>query len=187
MFRNKRFNRKSGFTILEVLAATVIFGVAVYAIVDSQRGSMRNMVQSERYFMATNLARLKMSELEIKYQRDLNVNGATASLGEDSGTFDKPYEEYSWKAVRKEGEVDLSPDALVKFMTSLGLAKEEAIAQIEQQKLVLTNMNKMIKENFLELRVEILWDHLGRKYTLPLVTHLIPQQPKIQLTTTVEN
>jgi prepilin-type N-terminal cleavage/methylation domain-containing protein len=185
--RHHKASRKSGFTILEVLAATVIFGIAVYAIIDSQRGSLRNMVQSERYFLATNLARLKMSELELKYQRNLNVNGAQATKGEESGVFDKPYEAFSWKVTLKDGEIDLSPDALVKLLTDLGLEKEQALQQIDQQRLLLTNMNKIIKENFLEMKLEIMWDHLGRKYSLPLVTHLIPQHPKIELTTTIDN
>lgn len=183
----KSIKSKSGFTILEVLAATVIFSMAVYTIVDSQRGSMRNMVQSENYFLATNLARSKLTELELKYQRTLNKDGVTSTLGEETGTFEKPYESFKWKVSVKEGEIDLTPDTLVKFMISQNLSKEDAVQLIEEQKLVLTNLNKAIKENFIEMRLDVMWDYSGRTHSIPIVTHIIPLKPKIQLTTTIEN
>lgn len=182
-----RLKSRRGFTLLEVLAATMIFALAVFAIVDSQRSSQRTIVQSERFFQATNLARLKMTELELKYQRELNANGVNATLKEDSGVFAEPLQEFSWKLSIKEAEIDFSPEAMEKFMTSLGLDKDEASVQIEKQKLVLTNMNRTIKENFLEMRLEIVWTDGGRQSSLPIVTHLIPDKPRIQLTTTVEN
>jgi prepilin-type N-terminal cleavage/methylation domain-containing protein len=180
-------SNRSGFTLLEVLAATMIFALCVFAIIDSQRTSQRTIVQSERYFLATNLARLKVTELELKYQRELNANGASSVIKEESGGFEAPYQDFKWKMSLKEPEIDFSPEAMEKFMTGLGLDKEEASNQIEKQKLVLTNMNKIIKENFLELRVEIIWKDGGRDSSLPIVTHLMPDKPKIQLTSTVEN
>jgi len=178
---------KAGFTLLEVLAATLIFSLCVFAIIDSQRTSQRTIVQSERYFLATSLARLKMTEMELKYQRELNVSGASAVLKEESGVFEAPYQEFRWKLSLTEPEIDFSPEALAKFMASKGLEQSDAEDEVEKQKLVLTNMNKMIKENFIEMRLEIIWKDGNRDSSLPLVTHLIPEKPKITLTTTIEN
>jgi prepilin-type N-terminal cleavage/methylation domain-containing protein len=180
-------NQKSGFTLLEVLAATMIFSLCVFAIIDSQRTSQRTIVQSERYFLATNLARSKMSEVELKYQREFNVNGISAVLKEESGSFEAPYQDFRWKLKISEAEMDFSKETMEQTMVGLGVDKETAATEIEKQGLVLTNLNKMIKENFVEIRVEILWRDGNRDSVLPLVTHIIPDKPRIQLTTTVEN
>ncbi|MEO5667542.1 MAG: prepilin-type N-terminal cleavage/methylation domain-containing protein [Bdellovibrionota bacterium] len=177
---------KAGFTLLEVLAATMIFSLCVFAIIDSQRTSQRTIVQSERLFQATNLAHLKMTELELKYQRELNVDGATSLIKEEAGAFEAPYDSFKWKSSVKKAEVDLTPAAMEKFMTGLGLDKDAASEEIEKQKLVLTNLNKMIKENFFEVRLEISWKDGKRDSILPIVTHIIPDKPKIEITTTAE-
>jgi len=41
----------------------------------------------------------------------------------------------------------------------------------------------MIKENYAELTLTVSWESRGKSFNLPIVTHLIPQTPKIQLTT----
>jgi len=180
-------NSRSGFTLLEVLAATIIFSLCIFAIIDSQRTSQRTIVQSERYFLATNLARLKMVEMELKYQRELNVNGAATTLKEENGTFEAPYQDFTWKLAVKEAEIDFSPEVMEKFMVGMGLDKDTAVSEIEKQKLVLTNLNKMVKENFLEMRLEVLWQDGARMSSLPIVTHIMPDRPVIKLTQTAEN
>jgi prepilin-type N-terminal cleavage/methylation domain-containing protein len=179
-------SKKSGFTLLEVLAATMIFVLAVFAVIENQKTSQHNIAQSQHYFIATTLARSKLTEMELKYQREFNTNGVNAAIAEESGGFEAPYQDYTWRVAITENTLELSAEALLSFMKSLGLDEDEAELQIEQQKLVLTNLNKMLKENFLEMKVEILWESRGRKYSLPVITHLMPEKPRIELTTTVD-
>ncbi len=179
-------NNKSGFTLLEVLAATTIFVMAIFAIVESQRSSQRNVAQSERMFHATLLAQKKMSEIELKYQALVNTDGVEKSFATEEGSFEAPWADFKWKMIFKESSVVLSPEVMEKYMVSMGIEEDDAKTQIEAQALVLTNVNKMIKENYGELMVEVSWDFLGSPYSIPLVTHLIPQTPKISLTTVID-
>lgn len=55
--------RERGFTLLEVLVATVIMAIAVVALLSSLTTSMRNASKLTDYDRATLLARAKMDEL----------------------------------------------------------------------------------------------------------------------------
>jgi len=183
---NKLRNSKAGFTLVEVLAATLLFVLAIFAIVDSQNSSQRSLAQSERMFYATLLAQSKMTEMELKFQKLLDANGLESSFGKENGSFDAPWDQFKWTAQFKESSVSLSPAVMEKYMISMGIEPEEARVQMEEQALVLTNVNKLIKENYGELTVNVSWEYFGNIYSIPLLTHLIPKKPKIELTTTVE-
>ncbi len=176
----------SGFTLLEVLIAIALFGVAVVAIERGRIISLRNVVESERLAVAVQLGSAKMTEMQIKYQRLLDKDGISSAYGEETGSFEAPYAEYKWKAKFAESKLQMGGDQLVKLLQTFGIDEEEAQAQVESQKLVLTNLNKMIKENFGELQVDIEWEQFGRARSFPLVTHLTPAKPKIELTTEAE-
>jgi Tfp pilus assembly protein PilV len=182
----KRRNSRSGFTILEVMAATILFALSIFAIVQSQSGSRRAVAQSERLFKGIMLAQGKMSELVLKIQADVDKGGVTQSFKEESGAFPDPYTDYKWKMSFKESTVKFGAAEMTKFMTSMGMDEEAAARQIEQQRLMLTNLDKIVKENFGELTLTVEWDHYGAKQALPLVTHITPKKPKIQFTTVAE-
>lgn len=57
--------RERGFTLLEVLVATVIMAVAVSAMLTSITGAMRNASRLTGYNRAAQLARQKMDELLV--------------------------------------------------------------------------------------------------------------------------
>jgi len=177
---------KQGFTILEVLAATLLFALSVFAIVQSQGGSQRLTVRSERIFVALTLAETKMAETVLKYQSEIDKNGLEQSFKEESGTFDAPNQDFSWKISLKESSVKFDSEQIGAFMKGLGLDEDEIAKQMDSQRLVITNLAKAIKENFGELIVTVQWKDFGRTETLPLVTHMIPKKPKIELTTVAE-
>jgi prepilin-type N-terminal cleavage/methylation domain-containing protein len=179
---------KAGFTLIEVLLATVIFGAAVVGIVQARTTSLRGMLESERLAVAVQLAQSKMTEAQFKYQRLIDKDGMSSALGEENGTFDEPFAEYSWKVALKESKVEISQEQILNLLTgTLQMDKDEASAQVEQQKLVLTNLNKLFKENYAELRVDVEWKQFGRTMSLPVVTHLTPTKPKVELTTQTED
>lgn len=186
--RTLKRNSQSGFTLLEILVATGIFALSVLAFVQSRSISLRNVVESERLARALQLGQLKMAEVEMKYQKVLDRDGLEAALVKENGGFDAPNDAYTWKAELKAAGIDLSAEQFVKVLVELGIDKDEAEKQVDdpQQALLMTNLNKAIKENYGELSVVIEWDQLGRKARLPLITHLIPEKPKIQLQMTAE-
>lgn len=179
-------NFKSGFTILEVLLATFIFGLAIASIVGSQNSSRKNIITSKRIFEAVQLAQEKIAEMEIKYQKVIDQGSIESSFTEESGTFEGDYKIFKWKAQLKESSLEITETEVRQMLSGLGVEEDIVDAQIEQQKLVLTNINKAIKENYAELIVSVEWEEFGKINKLPVVTHLIPKKPKVELTTTTD-
>lgn len=61
-----RAARQSGFTLLEVLVAIAILGLGLTVILGSQVGLFTNASRGQHLTVATNLARCKMSEIEVE-------------------------------------------------------------------------------------------------------------------------
>lgn len=84
--------RPAGFTLLEVLVAIAILGLGLTAILSAQTGLFASSSYAERVSLATGLIRCKMSEIELKLDRegypftDLEDQGACCA-DEPSGPF----------------------------------------------------------------------------------------------------
>ncbi len=74
----RRFNR--GFTLLEVLVATMIMGIAVVSLLTAISTSMRNAARLTDHDRMAMLARTKLDELLVNYDLPLE--------GEFDGRFD---------------------------------------------------------------------------------------------------
>jgi general secretion pathway protein I len=57
---------RSGFTLLEVLMAIAILGLGLTVLMGAQTGLFANAKRAERLSLATNVARCRMSELELE-------------------------------------------------------------------------------------------------------------------------
>ncbi len=62
------FKATNGFTLLEVLVATAIMGIAVAGVLSALSGSTRNAARLTQYDRATLLAKSKMDELLVDQQ-----------------------------------------------------------------------------------------------------------------------
>lgn len=69
--------RQRGFTLLEVLVATLIMGIAIAGILSAISQSTRNAARLTQYDRATLLARQKMDELlvDLKLPRKVQLQG----------------------------------------------------------------------------------------------------------------
>jgi len=80
---------KNGFTLLEVLVATAIMGVAIAGLLNAISGSARNASRLGQYDRAVMLAKSKMDELlaEPKLPRNVPMSGAFDSGYTWTGTI----------------------------------------------------------------------------------------------------
>ena len=87
-------NRR-GFTLLEVVVALAILGLALLAIFDLNAGAVNSHAYAKRLTVATMLARSKMTDLE----QELYDKGFDADDQERSGDFkSEGWEAFTWKA-----------------------------------------------------------------------------------------
>ena len=175
----KPLNSRSGFTLIELLLASVMFALAIGSIVSARNWSLRKVSENRLIAQAQTLAEMKMTEMEIKYQDLIDKSNVRSALGELSGTFEAPYQDFGWTAVLKENPMIVSSDKLIAYLQAYGLSPEESQSQFEQSKLLLSNLNKNLKENMGELGVHVTWKQGGKDASFVLVTHLIPKKPKI--------
>jgi len=99
-----RSSSRAGFTLLEVLVATVIMGVAVTALIIGLSQSVKNATRLADYDRAVMLARTKMSDLllDVNLPFDGDLEGGFAR--EQSGGVPS-----GWKAALKP--FDIPPNA----------------------------------------------------------------------------
>ena len=170
---------ESGFTILEILAATLIFFMIIGAVVSARTRSLRSVAESGLLTQAQTLAESKMTEMEILFQTAVDKADVKGAFGTQEGTFEAPYETFKWSAEFKENPLLITQNQVVAFLKAYGLSNEDSENQFQQAKLLLSNLNKALKENMGELVVIVKWQFQGAERQFPLVTHLIPKKPKI--------
>lgn len=93
---------RSGFTLLEVLAALMLFAIAIAGIIQGQTGSVRAIVRSEKLSQALALAQEKMTELEI----EMGKTNFEAMKEEEAGDFDsEKLKEFKWTRILEKVEL----------------------------------------------------------------------------------
>jgi general secretion pathway protein I len=75
---------KRGFTLLEMVVATTIMGIAVVGLLSGLSGAVRNAARLRDYDRAVQLAQLQMNEMLLndRLPRNIDLEGA---FGADSG------------------------------------------------------------------------------------------------------
>ena len=101
----KRRARQSGFTLLEVMVATLIMGIAVVGLLANLHGSLRNTERIGSFDRATLFAQHKMDELIAQPRVPLNVKSEGAfPEGSDAS-------QGGWQAVATAWEAPPRPPA----------------------------------------------------------------------------
>lgn len=110
-------NRRAGFTLLEVLVATVIMGVAVTALIVGLSQSVKNACLLAHHYRAVMLARTRMNDLllDVNLPFEGSVNGVFAA--DEAGGIPS-----GWDASLKP--YDVPPNAMPGVMVLQQIALE---------------------------------------------------------------
>ena len=81
-----------GFTLLEIMVALAIIGIAMVALLSLGNRSIGVHDRLQHLTQATLLAQQKMSESELEARR-----GGVAQLVDGEGVFTEPFADYRWR------------------------------------------------------------------------------------------
>ena len=113
---------RRGFTLLEVVVAMAILGLALLAIFDLNAGAIASHAYAKRLTIATMLARSKMTDIE----QDLYDKGFDNDDREIQGDFrGEGWEAYTWKAqILAPRTTEVSPDKLLEALFNIPPGKD---------------------------------------------------------------
>lgn len=120
--------RRDGFTLLEVVVAMAILGVALLAIFDLNAGAVASHAYVKRLTIATELARSKMTDLE----QELYDKGFELDDVERKGDFAaEGWSNYSWKAsILAPKTAGVSPDKLLEALFGIPAGDGGGVASL---------------------------------------------------------
>jgi prepilin-type N-terminal cleavage/methylation domain-containing protein len=83
----QRTRRQAGFTLLEVMVATLIMAIAVVTLLSGLAASTRNAAKLAAYDRSTTLAKQKMDELllDLRIPRNQTIEGPWADARQPGG------------------------------------------------------------------------------------------------------
>jgi len=147
---------KKGFSLIEVLAAVTILAGVLFAVTRIISASYLYAFKVDKIYLGTELARLKLHDIEVKIAKD----GLPEAEFKDEGDFEEEaYEGFKWKYSIKRVFIPL-PD-----FTGLGgkaQGKKEESASILS--LAKGNIEDFFKERIRKLSLVVYWDK-GKKET----------------------
>lgn len=158
----------SGFTFIEVMIATVIFVLAALAASDLARGSVRAVKDAQDVTQATWLLQKVIAELETKIESE----GIQKACEEKkTGTFEAPYNKFSWTTFCSEIDFKIS-EAASSILGENSAEVEEKNQENLAQKMLLNLASKYISDASRELHAEVIWlqGNLPRK--VDVTTHV---------------
>jgi len=141
----------AGFTLIEVLLATIVLCGALVALTSSWSGTIFSFKRSEKVQIITSLLKSKVAELEIKYSK-LGYESIPES---EDGDFGKEFPDLSWKAEVKKLEF---PDLTSLIITQNKNGTDEMTLSIVKQ------MTDYFSKNIKEIRVTVIWQVNSKKH-----------------------
>lgn len=164
----KQWHNRSGFTFIEVMIATVIFVMAALAAMDLARGSVRAVKDAEDVTTATWLLEKTLVEIEARLESE-GIEKACDKKKE--GTFDEPYEKYSYVTYCTEIDFRISEEAS-RLMGGDGAQNPDGPTPEDiMKKTMLDLVNKYISKASREIHVEVLWKQGKNPRSVDVTTH----------------
>lgn len=94
-----------GFTLLEVLVALVILGVALVGLLSAQSAAVRLRSQAEQMTLATFLLERRMTDIEL---------AGFPEVGTKEGDFGEDYPGYAWQTTVSDSPFSAPPQVRVR-------------------------------------------------------------------------
>ncbi len=186
---------QEGFTLLEIMIAVAILSIGLLAIYTSQGNSLRASGNAEHVQVAAILAQKLMTEKNLEIEKDLLKGKLPEDKTEESGEFEKPFEQYRWEYSVRKVEIPLSGDGGGENpspQTDQGAAGSEASkdretserrenaaaaegnvqAPASAQRSIAQIVTKKISESVREVTVKVLWEELGEEQSIKVTTHI---------------
>jgi len=118
---------RQGFSLLEVILALAILTMSLLVLVQSQAGAVLMTQEAERVIVATDLAKLKMSEALLRLEEagiqttEVVESGEFDDLGDELTNleFGRQFQDYHWEYTITEIDIQLAGD-LMGMMGELG-------------------------------------------------------------------
>lgn len=106
-----RSHRQSGFSLLEIMVALSILAMSLTVILNLHGSTMLKSQRAERITTASMLARLRLHEIQLELEKEIDKGVFPDDNKTMEGTFDEPYEDFKWKAEIKKVEIPVPADA----------------------------------------------------------------------------
>jgi general secretion pathway protein I len=119
----RRYIKKDGFTLLEVMIALAILSIALVAILKNESRNLSLAYESNTLTMASFLALQKLSELEVKV-------GSTDM--EMKGDFGKDFPLFTWKAELRELPVPGIQAKMLRVSVVWKEGEQERVLSVDQ-------------------------------------------------------
>lgn len=185
----RRQTPRHGFTLLEVVIALAILSSSLVVLVQTQGIAVMMTVEAERYLVATNLARQKLTEVSLRLEEEgfidrdvIEEEGDFDDLDDawDGYDLDEAVEEYRWAYVIREIDLTMAADLGSMAEGMMGDAMPDDAPQTDSPDLTDVPgfsddmLGDMLSPYIREVRVLVWWgeneDELDQ---VEIVTHVI--------------
>ena len=102
-----------GFTLLEVMVAMAILAIGLLVIIDIQNSARTAGLTGEHITIATNLARSKMVDIELYWEKE----GWQDLEQEEEGDFGEAFDGFRWKTSWHKVDFPLSAELIERYLT----------------------------------------------------------------------
>lgn len=153
-----------GFTLIEVMIASVLLFGAVVGLGAAWRGTALTLAKSKKMNVITSLLQQKATEYEIKFKKEFPTDEK-----EESGDFED-FPELKWKVIAKPLEF---PD-----LTPLLISQEKDGAD-EMFLTVIKQMTDYFSKSIFELKVSVFWERKGKSLEYSVVTYLVSYENEV--------
>jgi prepilin-type N-terminal cleavage/methylation domain-containing protein len=158
--------RGKGFTLLEVMLALAVFALSASILVGFNARGYLNEGRARRLTTAVELAKTKMVEFQMDLEKEMS-KGAFPEDKSDSGTFEKPFDEYKWKVELRKVELPIPPIGGEEGGGGEGGGTGGAMQQMLQV------MTKQISEAMREIKLTVSWVEMEKEKSFNVVTHIV--------------
>jgi prepilin-type N-terminal cleavage/methylation domain-containing protein len=151
--------KRAGFTLIEVLMATVLLAGALMVLGNAMSGSSNAVRKSRSLTTISLLLQRKITEYEIKYK-----NKSLSELPEkEEGDFGEDFAPYSWTMESKKVTM---PDLSSALTARQGGASETEIMIVKQ-------LTDLIEHAVREVKVAVLWKTPVRNLEYSVTTYFV--------------